>query len=580
MKDTRFLHKTHYDKSWALVIGIDDYLQAPPLGYAVSDAQAVRDALIEQFDFPDVQVTMLLNAEATRAAIMRAFLALAGPKVGLDDRVIVFFAGHGDTRTGQRGEVGFLVPHDADPADISSLVRWDELTRGADLVRAKHLWFIMDACYGGLAVTRGAGPGTARFLKDMYLRRACQVLTAGKANEVVADAGGPIPNHSIFTGHLLEAFQGKAATPDGILTSNGVMAYVYGKVANDKDSNQSPHFGYIDGDGDLILKAPVMDELDAAGDHDIDRLVSIPYDAELIESNDLRHKIGKVKAAIASSNGAIELHDLLTAEVRRFLALTADDSFSVGGSLTSEGFALGLGRYEATVADISMMLACVSHWGQPLHLSAFRKSLMRSADRLETQGGGGAWLAMRRYPILLETYTAGISAVAAGRFDWLHALLDTEVETQAGRRNATKLVSLVSDTILEFNRADAFKKLPGHEKYHTPMSEYLFKILQPSLDDALFLGKGYEGDFDRFEILLSLAASDASLQMNEGGWGPLGRFYWKARASRSPFRDLVEEAHRLVEAWPPIQAGMFGGSIERFKAAADDIGQMLSRAPI
>ena len=88
---------------------------------------------------------------ATKQSILKAFLRFAHDDVGLDDRLVVFFAGHGHTRTGSRGEVGYLVPHDADMADFSTFIRWDELTRNADLIRAKHVLFIMDACYGGLA---------------------------------------------------------------------------------------------------------------------------------------------------------------------------------------------------------------------------------------------------------------------------------------------------------------------------------------------------------------------------------------------------------------------------------------------
>jgi uncharacterized caspase-like protein len=113
------------------------------------------------------------------------------------------------------------VPYDGNPEKLATLIRWDELTRNADLITAKHILFIMDACYGGLAITRALKPGTMRFQKDMLMRPARQVLTAGKADEVVADLGGPLPNHSVFTGHLIEALQGKAESVPGLLTANG-----------------------------------------------------------------------------------------------------------------------------------------------------------------------------------------------------------------------------------------------------------------------------------------------------------------------------------------------------------------------
>lgn len=125
MHDLRFLLKTRYCVSRALVIGIDKYKTASPLSYAVSDAVAIKDLLVSNFGFPESEVTLLADEAATRLAILRAFLRFANDDVGLDDRLVVFFAGHGHTRTGSRGEIGYLVPYDADMADFSTFIRPD-----------------------------------------------------------------------------------------------------------------------------------------------------------------------------------------------------------------------------------------------------------------------------------------------------------------------------------------------------------------------------------------------------------------------------------------------------------------------
>lgn len=247
------MYSASYAKSYALLIGIDNYQHTSPLSYAVSDAIAVAAILTQQLGFSEDNITVLTNEKATRSTILRAYLSLARHGTENDDRVVIFFAGHGHTVTSMRGEVGFLVPYDGEPVDLSTLIRWDELTKGADLIRAKHILFIMDACYGGLAVTRSFSPGAMRFLRDMMQRVSRQVLTAGKADEVVSDYGGPLPDHSVFTGHLLEALSGKARDNDGNLTANGVIAYVYQAVGADASSQQTPHYGYLHGDGDLIF---------------------------------------------------------------------------------------------------------------------------------------------------------------------------------------------------------------------------------------------------------------------------------------------------------------------------------------
>ena len=68
-------------------------------------------------------------------------MKFTGSGCDINDRIIFFFAGHGHTVSSRRGEIGYLVPVDGYPGDISTLIRWDELTRNADLINAKHIFF-------------------------------------------------------------------------------------------------------------------------------------------------------------------------------------------------------------------------------------------------------------------------------------------------------------------------------------------------------------------------------------------------------------------------------------------------------
>jgi len=578
MRDTRFLLKTHYTRSRALVVGIDQYTHASPLEYAVSDADEFRQTLVDSLGFQPEDITYLVNEAATRQAILKAFLRFSREDIDVDERFIVFYAGHGHTRTGSRGEIGYLVPHDADMSDFSTLIRWDEFTRNSELVRAKHILFIMDACYGGLALTRSIAPGGARFLKDMMLRHSRQVLTAGKADEVVSDSGGPLPNHSVFTGHLLEGMRGKAATDDGVITAAGLMAYVYNKVATDKNSNQTPHYGHFDGDGDLILIAPGLSALEAVEERDDDRLISIPFAKEEPEEEGTLEKVKRAKSMLSSDSSAIELHDLLANEVRRFLSITSEDSFPTSGQFTAEEMLERIGRYEAAAADLSILLACVAHWGKEIHKSTMQKCLARSSDRLESRGGLTIWLELRWYPLILELYTAGIAAVDAQRFDNLATLFYTQLPSSEYRDKMDTFVDAISNGLLQIIRTDAFKKIPGHERHYTPLSEYLFKILQPRLDDTFFLGKNYETTFDEFEVYFALAIADIRRAKGMDVWGPIGRFGWKHRnRDNGPLARIVTEARARKETWPPLRAGMFGGDFERFDKVATEYLELVGR---
>jgi hypothetical protein len=571
MRDIRFLLKTHYSNSRGLIIGIDKYKNASPLSYAVSDAEEVKDVLIKELSFPAENITCLIDDQASKDAILRAFMRFTGADIDLDERIFVFFAGHGHTRTGIRGEVGYLVPHDADMADFSTFIRWDDLTRNSELIRAKHALFIMDACYGGLALTRNLHPGSTRFLKDMLLRYSRQVITAGKADEVVADSGGPLPNHSVFTGHLIEGLRGNAATEEGVITASSLMSYVYGKVANDKNSNQTPHFGYFDGDGDFILQAPKLAELEKADNKDIDRLIVIPATDEEFHPAGTEAKVRRVKMLLASESASIELHDYLIEEVRRVLASTGEDHFRVQGQFSQEELLERISRYERVSGDLSALLACVSYWAQPTHQGILQKVFARSSDRLESQGGLVVWIQLRWYPLILALYSAGVAAVEGKRYDSLASIFYTIVGSPEQRSKDVYFAEAISEGMLELTRMDVFKKLPGHEKNFVPLSEYLFKILQPKLDDILFVGKNYERSFDEFEVMFALAVADLNKQRNDHLWGPIGRFGWKHRhRNGAPLQRVIDEAKSMRELWEPLRAGLFGGSIDRFLGVADE----------
>jgi len=573
----------HYAGSRALIIGINRYLVVSPLAYACNDADAVADHVIHKLAFPRSNVVLLKDEQATRQAITAAFMRFADESAA-DDRILVFFAGHGFTRTSRRGEVGYLVPYDGDPSDLSTLIRWDELTRNSDLLPAKHVLFIMDACYGGLALTRTLPPGGQRFLKDMLARYSRQVLTAGKADEVVADSGGPRVDHSIFTGHLLDALEGAARTSEGIVTANAVMAYVYDRVAKDQFSKQSPHYGFLDGDGDFVFEAPQLNELLADEQRDNDVLVEPIAAPRVLPGPGERHTFAdEVKEYLAEGRYRIRLHDLLGTELRVFHDLVATANFPLQTAThTPEDVAERLRRYERAADRLACLLLLLARWGRAEHRPILSSMASRMVENNETAAGQVMWLGMRWHPADVMLCAAGIAALAGHSYENLAALMLAPATSSRSGGEVSTLLEATIDGVWEGMQVNAYKLLPGHERHFTPRSEYLFKVVQPLVEDLLYLGRGYEALFDRYEILAALTYADLRHQRkNDQVWGPPGRFAWKfARGgSNDPFRDLVAEAERLKERWPVLEAGFFGGSYERFFKVATAFGSFMGRLP-
>jgi len=564
-------YSPRYSASRALVVGINDYQHAPPLSYAIHDSEETAQVLIDEFGFDEKNIILLTDADATRARIINSFLSYVD-ETDVDDRVVFFFAGHGHTFSGHRGEVGYLVPYDGDTHSLSTLIRWDEFTRNAELIPAKHILFVMDACYGGLAITRSLQPGSMRFLKDMLLRYSRQVLTAGKADEVVADSGGPIPDHSIFTGHLIEALKGKASSEDGIVTANGVMAYVYEKVARDQYSHQTPHYGYIEGDGDFIFKAPILEETKKETEKDKDVLITVPSAIPMMHVDEPVDTVSLSKEYLSDPRYTIKLHDLVIQKLRETLLSTSDDNFVVQGAEWSlEEFMRRLKEYEQAIMDLQGVFCCLAYWGKQEHLPIIRTALTRLTDRLEPKSGTRVWLALRWYPVVLLLYSAGISALASDNYINLANMLLARVGSSRSTGASTELTLSIGEAMLELERTKAFKQLPGHERHYVPCSEYLFKLLQPILDDLLFLGRDYEQYFDRFEVLLALVHADLEKVDRDHIWGPVGRFGWKFRdGAVNPLKEILVEAERQKESWGPLKAGLFGGDYSRFKTISSE----------
>lgn len=250
-----------YAASWALVIGIDDYQKWPKLQYAVNDAQAVRGELVGRYGFANDHVIVLTNAEATRRAILAVFEGRLGHEMHKDDRLMVFFAGHGATRRLSSGRtLGYIVPVDSDTEQLAGdAIAMTEIQDIAESLVAKHILFVMDACYSGLGLTRGAAPRSTNFLQDNARRLGREMLTAGGADQMVAD-GGP-SGHSVFTWAVLQGLGGKAdLNGDGFITATELAAYVAPAVSG--MSRQTPAFGSLPGSegGEFIFELPEQTE--------------------------------------------------------------------------------------------------------------------------------------------------------------------------------------------------------------------------------------------------------------------------------------------------------------------------------
>ncbi len=245
-----------YSGHHALVIGVDDY-HSPglkDLGGAVRDAKAIG-AFLNARGF---KVTELLNKQATRKGIKSALRALA-KDVKERDRVIVFFAGHGVSDGAGDAKMGYLMPHDADPQlPDDAGIEMDWLQRRLDGMKAKHVMFLADACYSGIAIeTRGSAMpvSTPDYVAEITKANVRLTMTAGTDGQEAMEYQG----HGLFTYFLLDALKGAADRDrDGFITSLEISQHLATQVppiAKRKvTAGQTPQTGRM-GQGEMVFRA-------------------------------------------------------------------------------------------------------------------------------------------------------------------------------------------------------------------------------------------------------------------------------------------------------------------------------------
>ncbi|MFA5117435.1 MAG: caspase family protein [Candidatus Omnitrophota bacterium] len=240
-----------YRKSWAVVIGINKYNVWPPLEYAVRDAQAVAQKLRESgFD----EVIEILDKQATRERILTTLGAELPKKAGVDDRVLIFFAGHGQTESLPDGkEQGYIIPVDGDITNyFTTAISMQQVREISGRVQAKHILYVMDACYSGQGFTRAFGvePSINGYLQKITSLRSVQMITAGGKKEQAVEVQG----HGLFTQYFLRGLDGEADRDnDLIVTASELGAYLMPQVSRASGNLQTPQYGRLDGEGEVVF---------------------------------------------------------------------------------------------------------------------------------------------------------------------------------------------------------------------------------------------------------------------------------------------------------------------------------------
>jgi uncharacterized caspase-like protein len=234
-----------------VVIGIDQYQHWPHLQAAVSDARAVAEAL-EATGFD--QIIFLSNGEATRRRILTEIGTNLSRLVGPNDRVVIYFAGHGYTEElPTKEQTGYLIPVDAPKSNFfADAISMQQIRETFSRMQAKHIYYIMDSCFSGHGFTRSAGVSAEiqDYLKVVTEKRAVQMITAGRKGDLAHEQG----RHGIFTLFVLRGLKGEAdLNGDGVVTASELGSFVQPNVFSGSNRKQLPQYGRLEGEGEIVF---------------------------------------------------------------------------------------------------------------------------------------------------------------------------------------------------------------------------------------------------------------------------------------------------------------------------------------
>lgn len=137
-------------KTYALLVGLNydqDAAMAPyQLKYSQNDVEAVREMLVSFCGVDDADIEVLTDLERPNARAIRRKLGELAARAGEDDRILLFYSGHGVVRQGAWA----MVPYNFDRDDIDGTLLWNrDITRILEDSHAGEMIFISDSCYSG-----------------------------------------------------------------------------------------------------------------------------------------------------------------------------------------------------------------------------------------------------------------------------------------------------------------------------------------------------------------------------------------------------------------------------------------------
>lgn len=242
------------EKKVAIVVGISDYPAEsgfPKLQFAAKDASDMAAALVKE----GYQVQLLTDQHAMRSSIRKALeqaqVNLNQGASGASGGTILFaFSGHGGETAAAGGTPRqYLVTYDATAEDPEPGYPLKDIVTALQNSGATHRMMFLDACRDETGAASKGAPALTSFHQLMSAQGMKILFSTAPGQQSYEDAKD---QNGYFTHYLLQGLAGKAATPDGLITFDGLAKWVSQSMRSDEGVYQTPYWNQ-NASGDFYL---------------------------------------------------------------------------------------------------------------------------------------------------------------------------------------------------------------------------------------------------------------------------------------------------------------------------------------
>lgn len=249
------------EKKIALLIGISAYPPEsgfPALHYAAKDAEDVGAVLAKQGYTTIVLTDQHAMRDSIRLALQQVHDELNANKIGTNPSgtIVFMFSGHGGETAGAGTAQQYLVTYDASAQDSQPGYPLKDITNALNSDGAARVMMFVDACRDETGASKGAPVLTNFDLGFMQAEGTKALFSTAPGHQSYEDAQA---QNGYFTHYLLEGLNGQAASPDGLITFDGLAKWVTQALENDQTIDQVPYWNQ-NASGDFYLAGHLLNK--------------------------------------------------------------------------------------------------------------------------------------------------------------------------------------------------------------------------------------------------------------------------------------------------------------------------------